>query len=143
MSVPNLLVKRLSPDAILPKRGSHGAAGYDLYAAVPTTIPSRGLGIIKTDIAVKIPEGHYGRVAPRSGMTVKKGTDVGAGVIDEDYRGNIGVVLFNHTDENLEIAHGDRVAQLIIEKIATPEVVEVPDLDQTGRGTAGFGSTGR
>ena len=89
-----------------------------------------------------IPEGHYGRVAPRSGLAVKNFIDVGAGVIDCDYRGALGVVLFNHSADDFHIKPGDRIAQLIIEKISTPDVVEVDDLDETARGAGGFGSTG-
>ena len=82
------------------------------------------------------------RVAPRSGLAYKKGIDVGAGVIDEDYRGEVGVILFNFGEEDFEVAPGDRIAQLILERIATPDVEVVADLDATDRGAGGFGSTG-
>ena len=81
-------------------------------------------------------------VAPRSGLAWKHSIDVGAGVIDADYRGSVGVILFNHSDVDFEVKLGDRIAQLIIEKIITPEVMEVEDLDCTERGVGGFGSTG-
>ena len=84
----------------------------------------------------------YGRVAPRSGLAYKKGIDVGAGVIDEDYRGEVGVILFNFGEEDFEVAPGDRIAQLILEKISMVGLKEVDDLDQTDRGAGGFGSTG-
>lgn len=90
-------------------------------------------------------QGYYGRIAPRSGLAVKHHIDVGAGVIDADYRGNVGVVLFNHSDADFKVTAGDRVAQLILEKIITPAVVEVDDLDalgSTARGAGGYGSTG-
>ena len=87
------------------------SAGWDLYASEETTVPARGKAIIKTDIAVAIPENHYGRIAPRSGMSWKNCTDIGAGVIDADYRGEIGVVTFNHSDVDLFIKEKDRVAQ--------------------------------
>ena len=80
--------------------------------------------------------------APRSGLAWKHSIDVGAGVIDADYRGPVGVILFNHSDVDFEVKVGDRIAQLIIEKILTPDVVEVEDLDSTVRGEGGFGSTG-
>lgn len=80
--------------------------------------------------------------APRSGLTWKNSIDVGAGVIDADYRGPIGVILFNHSDLDFEVKAGDRIAQMILERIVTPEVIEVVDLDATARGDGGFGSTG-
>jgi len=138
----SLPCKRLTELATLPARGSALAAGYDLFGAYAATVPPRGKALVKTDIAMAIPEGFYGRVAPRSGLTWKKSLDVGAGVIDADYRGNVGVILFNHSDEAVELAAGDRIAQLILEAIITPDVVEVDDLDATVRGADGFGSTG-
>ncbi len=137
-----LFCKKLSSNATLPKRGSAQAAGYDLASAYDLKIPARGKAIAKTDLAIKLPEGCYGRIAPRSGLSWKKHVDVGAGVIDADYRGNVGVVLFNHAATDLEIKRGDRVAQLILERIFTPEVEEVAELDATKRGAGGFGSTG-
>jgi len=97
---------------------------------------------VKTDLSIAIPRGTYARVAPRSGLAWKKFIDVGAGVVDYDYRGNVGVILFNHGDEDFEVKKGDRVAQLILEQILTPDVVECEDLDATERGAGGFGSTG-
>eukprot|EP00457_Paulinella_chromatophora_P020577 gb/GEZN01022656.1/.p1 GENE.gb/GEZN01022656.1/~~gb/GEZN01022656.1/.p1 ORF type:complete len:160 (+),score=12.68 gb/GEZN01022656.1/:37-516(+) len=135
-------VKKLSSKASLPKRGSPLAAGYDLASAENTVIPARGKGIVKTDLALGLPDGVYGRVAPRSGLAWKNHIDVGAGVIDQDYRGNVGVVLFNHGAEDLKISIGDRVAQLILERIAIAEVREVTELSDTERGVGGFGSTG-
>lgn len=137
-----LSVKKLSENATLPFRGSKGAAGYDISSAYDYVVPARGKELVKTDIAIKIPEGTYARLAPRSGLAWKKSIDVGAGVIDYDYTGNIGVILFNHSDEDFIVMKGDRVAQLILEVIMTPDVIEVDDLDQTDRGSNGFGSTG-
>ena len=91
---------------------------------------------------MNIPVTCYGRIAPRSGLAWKKHIDVGAGVIDADYRGNVGVVLFNHGEEDLQVKRGDRIAQLILEKISYADIVEVDDLDATARGDGGFGSTG-
>eukprot|EP00529_Nitzschia_sp_RCC80_P035723 CAMPEP_0113493096 /NCGR_PEP_ID=MMETSP0014_2-20120614/28416_1 /TAXON_ID=2857 /ORGANISM="Nitzschia sp." /LENGTH=186 /DNA_ID=CAMNT_0000386949 /DNA_START=1194 /DNA_END=1754 /DNA_ORIENTATION=- /assembly_acc=CAM_ASM_000159 len=141
---PSLLVKKLSPNATLPVRGSEYAAGYDLSASQPTTIAPGGRGIVKTDLAISCPAGTYGRVAPRSGLTVKKGVHVGAGVIDADYRGPVGVVLFNLGTEPLVIEQGDRIAQLILEKIVMAPVVDIgeEELEETVRGAGGFGSTG-
>lgn len=137
-----LQVLRVHENAKLPTRGSPLSAGYDLSACEATIIPSGGRGIVKTGLKIKVPSGCYGRVAPRSGLAVKKGIDVGAGVIDADYRGEVGVVLFNFGDAALEVGVGDRVAQLILEKICFGNVVEVQGLDETERGAGGFGSTG-
>lgn len=142
-SMASLRVKKLSEHATVPARASAAAAGYDLSSAEDTVIPARGKGLAKTDIAIAVPAGTYGRVAPRSGLALKKGIDVGAGVIDADYRGNVGVILFNHGDEPFEIKRGDRIAQLILERIVTPDVDLVDDLDATDRGAGGFGSTGQ
>ena len=95
-----LLIKRLSENAILPTKGSPLAAGYDLYAAGNSMVPAKGKAIVKTGLSMKIPTGNYGRVAPRSGLAAKHFIDVGAGVIDEDYRGEVGVVLFNFSEND-------------------------------------------
>jgi dUTP pyrophosphatase len=105
-------------------------------------IPARGKGLVKTDLSIAIPRDTYARIAPRSGLAWKHFIDTGAGVVDYDYRGNVGVILFNHAETDFEVKAGDRVAQLILERIATPEVVEVDDLEATERGAGGFGSTG-
>ena len=133
---------KLSPKATIPTRGIKLSAGWDLYASEETTVPARGNAIIKTDIAVAIPENHYGRIAPRSSMSWKNRTDIGAGVIDSDYREEIVVVTFNHSDVDLCIKETDYVAQLIIENINTSPLVEVDDLDDMDRGCDGYGSTG-
>ncbi|XP_063104405.1 deoxyuridine 5'-triphosphate nucleotidohydrolase, mitochondrial isoform X3 [Cavia porcellus] len=119
---------RLSEHATAPTRGSARAAGYDLYSAYDYTIPSMEKALVKTDIQIGLPSGCYGRVA---------------GVIDEDYRGNVGVVLFNFGKEKFEVKKGDRIAQLICERIYYPEIEEVEGLDSTERGSGGFGSTGK
>lgn len=138
----SLLVQCLSDKAIAPKRGSAKAAGYDIYSACNITVPKRRRALVKTDIAITVPNGTYGRIAPRSGIALKYGIDVGAGVIDQDYTGPVGVLLYNNGTEDFNIRTGDRIAQLIIEKIETPEVVIVDSLINTDRGTGGFGSTG-
>lgn len=91
----------------------------------------------------RVPSGTYGRVAPRSGLAAKHMIDVGAGVVDEDYTGNVGVVLFNLGGEDFAVKAGDRVAQLVCEKIEHPELEEVERLEETERGEGGFGSTGK
>jgi len=137
-----LKVKKLSENATLPVRSSPLAAGYDLASAEDTVVPAQGKALVKTDLSIKVPSGTYGRVAPRSGLAWKNFIDTGAGVIDEDYRGNVGVVLFNHAKEDFIVKKGDRIAQLVLERIATPPVEEVENLDNTDRGAGGFGSTG-
>lgn len=141
---PPLQVKKLSAKGRLPSRGSALAAGYDVYAARDTTVPARGKVLVDTDISIAVPAGTYGRIAPRSGLASKHFIDTGAGVIDADYRGPVKVLLFNHADSDYAVCEGDRIAQLVLERIATPDVVELElgDLDESARGAGGFGSTG-
>ncbi|XP_077119838.1 deoxyuridine 5'-triphosphate nucleotidohydrolase, mitochondrial isoform X1 [Ranitomeya variabilis] len=134
---------KLSEHASTPTRGSARAAGYDLYSAYDYLIDPQDKAIVKTDIQICVPSGCYGRVAPRSGLAAKHFIDVGAGVIDEDYRGNVGVVLFNFGKEPFAVKKGDRVAQLICERIVYPDLEELKVLDDTERGAGGFGSTGQ
>jgi dUTP pyrophosphatase len=137
-----LLVKRLSENAKLPYRATDGSAGLDLCASESTDIPSGTRRVVMTDLALAIPSGHYGRIAPRSGLAFKFGIDICAGVIDSDYRGPVGCVLANAGTETFCIKQGDRIAQLILERVSTPRVVETSNLDETMRGAGGFGSTG-
>lgn len=148
MSNQQLIVKRLSAFATLPTRGSSRAIGADLYSARFEVVPAKGKALIYTDIAVMLPQGTYGRIAPRSGLALHRFIDVGAGVIDEDYTGNIGVVLFNFADTDFMVHVGDRIAQLICEKAVIPNIIEASgdyddnDDDDDARGMCGFGSTG-
>jgi len=134
---------KLSEHAKAPTRGSAVAAGYDLYAAEDMVIEAGKRACVKTDIQIEVPDGTYGRVAPRSGLAAKHGIDVGAGVIDKDYRGNVMVLLFNFGDSAFNVGRGDRIAQLVLEKISMAELEELPSLDETDRGEGGFGSTGK
>ena len=136
-----LKITKLDPTAIIPRRMSPGAAGYDLYGVEDVTIPRYGRKILKTGISIEMPAGVYGRIAPRSGLSVKKGLGIGAGVIDPDYTGEIKIVIFNHSDENVRIYRGERIAQLILECIKTPKVIEMETRRETLRGDKGFGST--
>ncbi|XP_038557282.1 deoxyuridine 5'-triphosphate nucleotidohydrolase, mitochondrial isoform X2 [Micropterus salmoides] len=140
---PVLRFAKLSEHATKPTRGSAKAAGYDLYSAYNYSIGPMDKAIVKTDIQIAVPHGCYGRVAPRSGLAAKNFIDVGAGVVDEDYRGNVGVVLFNFGKDTFEVKKGDRVAQLVCERICYPDLEEQQTLDETERGAGGFGSTGR
>tara|TARA_Y100000768_G_scaffold346563_1_gene294192 strand:- start:5982 stop:6479 length:498 start_codon:yes stop_codon:yes gene_type:complete len=139
---PPLKVKRLTDNATLPFRATCGSAGYDLCSAENTTIPAGTRKMVRTDLSIAVPANHYGRIAPRSGLAFKKGIDIGAGVIDPDYTGPIGLVLCNNGTSEFMIKQGDRVAQLLIERVAVPEIMEVQELDKTTRGAGGFGSTG-
>jgi len=139
---PVLRWAKLSDSAKAPTRGSAKAAGYDLYSAEEATIEPGKRKLVATDIQIEVPSGCYGRVAPRSGLAVKHGIDVGAGVVDEDYRGNVKVLLFNFGDTEFKVAPGDRIAQLVLERIIYADLEELPSLDETARGAGGFGSTG-
>lgn len=141
-STPKLQVKLLSDKATIPTRGSPESAGLDLSSAESVTIPSGQRKVVKTDLSIACPQGTYARIAPRSGLAVKHGLDVGAGVVDADYRGPVGVVLFNFGENDYTVQPGDRIAQLILEQICMADVVTVDSLDETQRGSAGFGSTG-
>jgi dUTP diphosphatase len=134
--------KRLDPKATLPTRGSHASAGLDLYSIEDVRIPPKQRVLARTGLAVAIPVGFYGRVAPRSGLAVKNGLDVLAGVIDSDYRGEVCCALLNTGDETIELQQGSRLCQLIIEQIITPSPAWADELDDTTRGEDGFGSTG-
>ena len=114
----------MTENAIIPTRGSTRAAGLDLYSAYDITVPARGNISVVTDLQIHVPEGYYGRIAPRSGLALHHHIDVGAGVIDEDYRGNVTVILFNHSDKLFVVNRGDRVAQLICEKVYYPVLEE-------------------
>lgn len=137
-----LYFQKLSGNAYSPIKVTDQSAGFDLRSAYDYTISPRGKELIWTDLAVQVPLECYGRIAPRSGLALKHHIDVGAGVIDSDYRGNVGVILFNHSSEQFIIRKGDRIAQLICERIVEPQLEEVISLDDTVRGDRGFGSTG-
>lgn len=126
---------------MLPKRGSALSAGLDICAIEDVEIQPKQRALARTGFAVAIPPGFYGRVAPRSGLAVKQGLDVLAGVIDSDYRGELCCVLYNTGDETIHLPAGSKICQLILEQIITPEATWVNDLDATARGAGGFGST--
>lgn len=132
----------LRDGAKAPSRATDGSAGYDLTSLEDCTIDSGKRKLVSTGLALTVPTGTYGRVAPRSGMSVKNGIHVGAGVIDRDYTGEVKVLLFNMGEDPYHVSMGDRIAQLVIEKIETPEVVIVPSLKASDR-NGGFGSTGK
>ena len=137
-----LQIKRLTLDATLPTRASPGSVGYDLYSLNDLVIQPNSRDIVSTGVCATIPLGCSGRIAPRSGLTVKYGIHVGAGVIDPDYTGELKVCLFNLGSVPFEIKQGERIAQLILEKCSTPLIQEVNELQKTMRANRGFGSTG-
>jgi dUTP pyrophosphatase len=141
-SMHPLLIKRLDDKAKLPIRGSDLAAGIDIMANQDMIISPGGRSPISTRIALAAPPGTYARIAPRSGLAVKHGIDIGAGVIDKDYRGEIKVVLINNSTIPFQIRPGDRIAQLILEKILKAVPEETKNLSAMIRGSQGFGSTG-
>jgi len=126
----------------LPQYAHKGDAGADLRAAEPKIIAPRSRELIATGISLELPVGYVGLIWPRSGLAVKRGLDCGAGVIDSHYRGEIKVLLFNHSATEIRIQLGDRIAQLIVQKVETVEFKFSDRLSETVRNTSGFGSTG-
>jgi dUTP pyrophosphatase len=127
----------------LPEYASAGAAGADLRASASLEISPGGRAVVPTGLHLAIPPGFVGLVWPRSGLAVRHGIDTLAGVIDSDYRGEVGVVLVNHGREPFRIAAGDRVAQLLVQPVVRATFADAEKLTDTERGAAGFGSTGR
>ena len=129
-------------DARAPTYGSEGAIGLDLYASEDVVVWHNTVTPVGTGIAVAVPPGYYGRIAPRSGLALKHAIDVMAGVIDSDYRGEIKVLLARCAPGHFVVKRGDRIAQLILERADRAELQYVSSLGDTARGAAGFGSTG-
>ena len=161
----NIKVQKLSEKGIIPTKGSEYCAGYDLYSSEDTILLVGERKLIKTNISIKIPEGYYGRIAPRSGLALKRGIMVMAGIIDSDYTGEIGVILFNSSfsfeqrslpdgfnddwsnvctlfNNRFIIKTGDRIEQLIIEKHYDIDFEIVDKLPRTERNNSGFGHSG-
>ena len=137
-----LLVQILGQNGKVPTRGTEFAAGYDLYSAEEVTLKAKTRQAISTEIAILVLSGTYGRIAPISGLALKHSIDIGAGVVDEDYRGPIKVILINHSKDDFVVKVGDRIAQLVLECIVTPDTEMVNSLPESTRGAKGFGSTG-
>ena len=134
-------VKKIDASATVPTQGTEHSAGYDLYSIELHVLMPMEIKLFKTGLILEIPAGHYGRIAPRSGLAFKNGIDVMAGVIDEDYRGELGILLINLGKTEKEIKIGDKIAQIIIEPYKKVDFLLVDDLSDTQRGTNGFGST--
>lgn len=133
----------LCKNAILPSKGSPGAAGFDLYALVENekVIEPGDRKLVNTGVKISLPPYCYARIAPRSGLAVM-GIDISAGVVDSDYTGCIHALVVNNSKKPFTVKQGDRIAQMIIEKIINPIFIETDVLDSTNRGDKGFGSTG-
>lgn len=157
LEMQHIPVKKLYKDSVMPKKANPDDAGFDLCVRFGTAgysddacvssasevyIPPGTRCMMSTGIRMAIPRGYYGRIAPRSGLALKNGIDVLAGVVDSSYRGEIKVILLNTGSEAFRVVSGDRIAQIIIEKCDNFVMQEVEDLDQTVRGEGGFGSTG-
>ena len=143
---PSFSVCLKTTDALIPSKKTKTSAGYDLHSNIEVTIPPWKKVVCETNVVIdmRCNKQVYGRIAPRSGLAAKNGIHVGAGVIDSDYQGSIGVVLFNLSDEEFKVNKGDRIAQLIFEKIMHPELKYASSNcnDESERSINGFGSTG-
>ena len=127
----SLLVKLLHANAKVPVKGSTGAIGYDLHAVEDSVIaPGKRLAV-PLGIAMRVPDGTYGRIAPHSSLAAKNSVDIGTGVIDPDYRGEVKVLLINDGEKPFEIKMNDHIAQLILEQATSPKIISVNDFDQT------------
>lgn len=128
----------------LPARATPGAAGMDLVAAVDVTIPAGGRALVPTGLSVAVPEGYEVQLRPRSGLALKHGVTLPntPATIDSDYRGELQVILINHGMGSFEVRRGDRIAQLLVQRVERVAFREVAALPPSGRGTGGFGSTG-
>jgi len=134
-------VKLLNEEAETPTKAHRSDAGYDLYASENTVVVGRQRTTIKTGVSFDMAEGLAGLIWPRSGLSVKKGIDVLAGVVDSGYRGEVMVCLYNTSDEDVEIKHGDRIAQIIFQEVPLVSLIQSEELETSQRGSNGFGST--
>lgn len=144
--MPTISVKKLDERAVLPTYGSSYAAGADLYAVLDSevTLQPGETKLIKTGLAMEIPEGYAGLIYARSGLASKRGLAPAnkVGVVDADYRGEVMVALHNHSTQPQTVAHGERIAQLVVAPFLKAEYVQADELSETVRGVGGFGSTG-
>lgn len=146
MSSVQVLITRLDPDLPLPRYAKGGDAGADIVSRIDITLAPGERALVPTGIAIALPDGYVALVHPRSGLAIKHGvTMVNApGTIDAGYRGELQMILINHDkSESVSFKRGDRIAQLVIQKVERAEFVEVRELPGSGRGAGGFGSTGR
>jgi dUTP pyrophosphatase len=146
MSSVQVLITRLDPNLPLPRYAKGGDAGADIVSRIDITLAPGERALVPTGIAIALPDGYVALVHPRSGLAIKHGvTMVNApGTVDAGYRGELQIILINHDkSESVSFKRGDRIAQLVIQKVERAEFVEVHELPGSGRGAGGFGSTGR
>lgn len=146
MSSLQVLITRLDPELPLPRYAKGGDAGADIVSRIDITLAPGERALVPTGIAIALPDGYVALVHPRSGLAIKHGVTMvnSPGTVDAGYRGELQVILINHDrGESVSFKRGDRIAQLVIQKVERAEFVEVQDLPGSGRGTGGFGSTGR
>ena len=138
-----LKILKIDSEAIIPTYANHDDAGLDLYSAENFVLKPGERRAIETGVKMEIPEGYVGLVWDKSGLAVNDGIKTMAGVIDSGYRGEIKIVLINLGEKNFEIKKGQKIAQMLIQKIEHPEIEIVEFLSESGRGESGFGSTGK
>jgi len=134
---------KLTEHALTPTRKSPRSAGFTLRSPYDTTVPARGKELIRRDLQIKLPEGCYGRISPITDLALFHHLSIGAGVIDEVFRGNLSVLLFNHSENHYIVSRGDKIATLVYEKIYFAELDLLEKLDDAWSGASGFGSTGQ
>ena len=139
---PILKVKLLSENAKMPTRGTEGSSGLDVYTPYDVIVPARGDALIPLDLAFEIPFGWDLSVYNKSGIATKKKLSKGAELIDSDYRGNCHIHFFNNSDEDVHFSKGDKISQLVMREVWMGNLEQVDDLNDTQRGSGGFGSTG-
>lgn len=146
MSSVQVLITRLDPEVPLPRYAKGGDAGADIVSRIDITLAPGKRALVPTGIAIALPDGYVALVHPRSGLAIKHGVTMvnSPGTVDAGYRGELQIILINHDkSEAVSFKRGDRIAQLVIQKVERAEFVEVEDLPGSGRGSGGFGSTGR
>jgi len=139
-----LKFKRIHQDATIPAYAHPSDAGMDVRSVEDLVVPARGRALVHTGLVMLLPPGYEAQVRPRSGLALKSGVTVlnTPGTIDSGYRGEVGVILFNSSDEPFKVAKGDKIAQIVIAPVTQPEIEETDEVDSTDRGAGGFGSTG-
>ena len=139
-----LAFKRIHPDAVLPAYAHKSDAGMDVRSVADVVIPPGGRALVPTGLVMMLPPGYEAQVRPRSGLAVKHGVTVlnTPGTIDSGYRGEVGVILANFGDSDFAVKKGDKIAQIVVAPVIQPDIAESDTVDETDRGSGGFGSTG-